>query len=484
MTVRTRFAPSPTGSLHVGNARIAVLNWLFARHHGGAFLLRIEDTDADRTVPGAEAEIRADLEWLGLDWDEGPGVEGPNGEGPHAPYRQSERGAIYREHAERLVAAGRAFPCYCTPAELEARREAAIARGAPAHYDGACLRLTARDVARFEREGRRPALRFRAPNEGTIRVEDAVRGTIRVEATEIGDFIIVRSDGLPTYNFAVVVDDAAMRVTHVIRGAGHLSNTPRQVVLYEALGVAPPIFAHVPSVLGPDRQKLSKRHGARPLAAYRREGYPPDALINYLSLLAWSSPSGDEFLQRERLLNEVSLERIGTADVVFDPVKLRWLASKHIERLAAPDLVEAVSPFVDRERFPLADDVLPTAIEAVRTHLSTFSDINDHLDAFIPTLDEAGVAARDALRERPEARTVLEAVHDRIAALDTWSPEAIDAAIRSGGAETGMRGRALFEPLRIALTGRPHGPPLPAVAFVLGRGPVLDLLTAALRPRD
>src|SRR5690606_5050960 len=365
-TVRTRFAPSPSGSLHVGNARTAVLNWLFARHHGGAFILRVEDTDRERTVPGAEAAILEDLRWLGLEWDEGPGVEGPDEEGPYAPYRQSERGPIYREHADRLLEAGLAYPCFCTPEELGQKRLAAIARGEPARYDGACLRLTRAEIARYEREGRRPAIRFRTPVEGEVVIHDAVRGVVRVASAEIGDFIILRPDGVATYNFAVVVDDALMRITHVIRGVGHLSNTPRQAVLFDALGFERPIFAHTPTVLGPDRQKLSKRHGAKPLADYRREGYHPDALVNYLSLLGWSSPSGEEFLTRDRLINEISLDRIGAADVVFDPVKLRWLSSKHIERLPLSELAAAVDPFIDRERFPLAEDVVPVAVEAVR----------------------------------------------------------------------------------------------------------------------
>ncbi|HEX7120449.1 MAG TPA: glutamate--tRNA ligase [Longimicrobiales bacterium] len=477
--VRTRFAPSPTGSLHVGNARMAVLNWLFARHHDGAFVLRIEDTDRERLVAGAEAGILEDLRWLGLDWDEGPGVEGPAGEGPHAPYRQSERGAIYRDHAQRLVDAGLAYPCYCTPEEIEAAREAAIARGEKPHYAGTCRRLTRDDVARHTRAGRRPALRFRVPTEGEIVVHDVVRGAVRFDASDVGDFIVLRSDGMPTYNFAVVVDDALMEITHVIRGVGHLSNTPRQLLLYEALGFPVPTFAHAPTVLGPDRQKLSKRHGAKALADYRREGWHPDAIVNYLSLLGWSSPSGDEFLLRQRLVTEISLERIRATDVVFDPDKLRWLSSKHIERMSTAELADALDGFIDRERYPLAEDALPVVVEAVRSHLSTLSEINDHLDPFVPTLDAEGAARRDALRGDDGARRVLRAVRARLARLDAWDDAAIDAAVREAGREVGARGRALFEPLRIALTGREHGPPLAKVAVVLGRASVLDLLDAA-----
>src|SRR5690606_36351721 len=443
-------------------------------------ILRIEDTDRERTVPGSEASILEDLRWLGLDWDEGPGVEGPAGEGPHAPYRQSERGAIYRDHARKLVDAGLAYPCYCTPEEIEAAREAAIARGERPQYAGTCLRLTRDQIARYEREGRRPALRFRTPSEGKIVVHDVVRGEVAFDAAEVGDFILLRSDGMPTYNFAVVVDDALMEITHVIRGVGHLSNTPRQVLLYEALGYTPPVFVHAPTVLGPDRQKLSKRHGAKALADYRREGYHPDAVVNYLSLLGWSSPSGDEFLTRERLINEISLERIGQADVVFDPGKLRWLSARHIERMPLPELVDAVSEYVDRERFPLGDDVLPAAVAAVRTHLSTFSDINEHLAPFVSPLDDAGRAARDAALAAPEARSVIEAARRRLGELEPWDEGTVGEAVRAVGREVGTSGRRLYEPLRLALIGQPHGPPLAATAFVLGRAVTLQRLDEAL----
>lgn len=482
--VRTRFAPSPTGSLHVGNARIAVLNWLFARHHDGSFVLRIEDTDEARTVPGAESELLDDLLWLGLDWAEGPGVEGPDEEGPFGPYRQSERGGLYRDHVERLVEAGHAFRCYCSAEELERKRQAAIARGEPPHYDGACRGLTDGEAARMEREGRTPAVRFRVPDDGMVVVHDVVRGEVTFDAAELGDFIILRSDGLPTYNLAVVVDDALMRITHVIRGAGHLSNTPRQVLLYRALGHEPPVFAHAPMVLGPDRRKLSKRHGATAVTEYRRRGYHPDAVLNYLSLLGWSSPSGDEFLLRSRLINEISLDRIGAADVVFDEQKLRWLSSKHIARLPIETLAERVEAFVDRERHPISDEALPAALDAVRSHLSSYAEVNDHLEPFVPTLDGAGAAARDRMKADADAQAVIREVRRALAALESWEQEAIDAAVRSAGGTVGARGRSLFTPLRTALTGREHGPPLAAVVYVQGRQAVLHLLDAAMPDPD
>lgn len=474
--VRTRFAPSPTGQLHVGNARLAVLNWLFARKHGGAFVLRIEDTDEERTAAGSEAQILDDLAWLGLAWD-----EGPDRGGPHAPYRQSERLSLYHDHARRLADAGLAYPCYCTPEELEERRQAALARGEPPHYDGTCRRLTREDAARLEREGRRAALRFRVQEDGDVAFHDVIRGDVRVHASDIGDFIVLRADGLPTYNFAVVVDDARMEITHVIRGVGHLSNTPRQVLLFEAFGYALPVFAHVPQVLGPDRQKLSKRHGAKPVAEYRREGYHPDALANYLSLLAWSSPTGEEVLGREQLVDEVSLERIGSADVVFDPVKLHWLSAKHIEAMPLGELVEAVSAHLDRERFPIPDEALPVAVKAVRSHLGAFSEINEQAAPFTGMLDAAGIAARDALRGDEAAQAVLRAAIEALAAVpEPWRAEELAAALKAIGAEAGARGRALYQPLRVALTGAEHGPPLVAVLEVVGRAATLRLLREAV----
>ncbi len=478
--VRTRFAPSPTGSLHVGNARIAILNWLFARQNDGVFVLRIEDTDVERNVPGADQEMLQDLRWLGLFWDEGPGQGSGGGEHP-VPYRQSDRLGYYAEYAEWLIAAGAAYRCYCTVEELAERREAALASGRQPHYDRTCADLAPERETRLREQGREPAVRFRVEGQGPVRVHDLVRGVVEVDRTELGDFVILRSDGRPTYNFAAVVDDLLMDITHVIRGAAHLSNTPRQVLLYESIGHRPPLFAHVPMVLGEDRQKLSKRHGARPLSDYRAEGFHPDAIVNYLSLLSWSTPSGEEFLSRERLIQEIDLERIGVADAVFDPGKLRWLSARHIDAMPLDALVAAVSPFIDRSRFPLSDDLLPTIVEAARSHLTTFSEIDEQLERFF-AVDGPSPEATQALRGDPVARAVLLETASAFAELADWRADAIDAAIRQAGRRAGARGRSLFLPLRLALTGDEHGPPLPALLAVLGRERTLRLLGDAAAP--
>jgi nondiscriminating glutamyl-tRNA synthetase len=471
--IRTRFAPSPTGSLHVGNARLAVLNWLFARHSNGSFVLRIEDTDDERNQEGSEAQILEDLSWLGLKWDEGPVG---NGEvGSYGPYRQSERTSLYQEQARLLLQRRHAFNCYCTDEELEARREAAIARGESATYDGTCLRRSPEEIAQLVAQGRVPAIRFHVPEGDDVVVEDVVRGSVHFPRADIGDFILLRSDGQPTYNFAVVVDDIMMQMTHVVRGVGHLSNTPRQVLLYEAFDAAKPVFAHVPQVLGPDRQKLSKRHGARALADYRREGYHPDGLVNYLSLLSWSSPSGEEVLTREQLVAEITLERIGAADVVFDPAKLEFLSMKHIERMAIEDLVRAVEPYVDRERFAFSEHQLAVAVKAVRTHLVAFSRINEFLAPFVP-IESVPV---EALRQRESSVKVLEAAREALSSV-TWDVGAIADAIKTAGKQAGASGKALYEPIRLALTGEEHGSPLNAIIYVQGRDAVLQALDRAL----
>jgi glutamyl-tRNA synthetase len=474
--VRTRFAPSPTGALHVGNARVAVLNWLLARREQGAFILRIEDTDLERNVAGAEAGICADLAWLGLEWDEGPACGSYAERGASGPYRQTERGELYRQFAAKLASEDHLYACFCSDAQLAADRTAALARGANPHYVGRCRLLATADAEARTSAGEPSALRFRVPDAHEIIVRDTARGEIRVRSAEVGDFIVLRSDGQPTYNFAVVVDDVTMRISHVIRGAGHLSNTPRQVLLYEALGVEPPVFAHVPTVLGPDRQKLSKRHGATSVDEYRKQGFHPDAVVNYLSLLSWSSPSGEEILTRERLVNEVSLERIGVADVVFDVEKLRFLSARHIALMPLDALVASVRPFLDSARFTLDATQLPVAVGAVRSHLVTFADINEQLATLFAEGTEQFTPSEDE-------REVLRAARD-VLSTTAWEPEALAGALRTVSTRTGAKARRLYHPLRLAITRSGDGPPFVALLLLRGRERVLAALanTLATRP--
>jgi nondiscriminating glutamyl-tRNA synthetase len=452
--MRFRFAPSPTGQLHVGGARTAILNWLLARHHGGAFVVRVEDTDLERNVAEAERVILDDLRWLGLDWDEGPDAGGAFG-----PYRQSEREELHAAAVGALLQRGAAYVCTCPPASERSDRCACAERPGGPIVPGA-------------------AVRFLVP-EREVRVQDLVRGEVVFPAGSVEDFVILRGTGTATYNLAAVVDDAAMGITDVIRGTDHLVNTPKQVLLYEALGYELPRFAHIPLILGEDRQKLSKRHGATSVGEHRRLGYMPEALLNYLSLLSWSSPTGEEFLPRERLIEEVDLARVGASDAVFDPEKLRWLSGRYLQALPREELVERLRPFVGMERFGLTEELLPAAAEALRKRISILSEANARLATFLGPLSDEQREARAAVLRDPEAERVLRVVASRLDALPTWTEEAIDGAIRGAGEEAGARGKALFGPLRLALTGEEHGPELWRVAYLLGRGRTLRLLQGA-----
>lgn len=474
MTVRTRFAPSPTGELHPGNARIAVLNWLYARHCDGRFILRIEDTDVDRNLPGAEEEIMASLRRLGLNWDEGPDVGGD-----HGPYRQSERRAIYREYAERLLESGAAFLCYCSPEELETRKRAALESGQQPGYDGRCRDLSPADEDAFREQGVVPSMRFKVPDEQVI-VTDLVRGEIRFDSSEFSDFIILKSDGLPTYNFAVVVDDSSMEISHVIRGVGHLANTPRQVMLYHALGALPPVFVHVPHVLSPDGSPLSKRHGARSLREYLDAGYHPDALINYLSLLSWSSPSGDEVLSPKRLIDEIDLARIGASDVRLDPDKLEWLSGEYIRRMPVEELAGRLAEQLGAEAFPDRGEDRERIARAIQQRINTFGEAAGFLRQFYPPDPmEWDAEALENLRGAEVIR-LLEAVHGFLRRVDDWDGDTALAAIRAAGESVGAKGRALFMPVRASLTGSTRGPELVDVLAVQGKSTSLRVIEAAI----
>lgn len=472
MTVRTRFAPSPTGELHLGNARTAILNWLYARHEGGRFVLRIEDTDVERTVSGAEAEILRSLEWLGLDPD-----EGPHRGGPYAPYRQSERGAIYRDFAARLLERGAAFHCYCSPQVLDQKRKAALQRGESPRYDGSCRELTPSQERRFLDSGVLPSVRFRVRS-GSVRVRDLLKGELDFDGEEQGDFVVLKSNGLPTYNFAAVVDDLVMEISHVIRGIGHLANTPRQVLLYEALDAVPPTFVHIPHVLGPDSEPLSKRRGAPSLADCRREGYHPDAILNYLSLLSWSSPSGEEFLDRARLIREIDLRRIGARDAVLDPQKLRWMSGKHIQSMPRAELATRLAEYAGRAGASASPDDWLKIAEALRDRLAMFADVREYLPQFFPpeppTYD-AAVAAALAADGTPR---LLEAAADALERA-TWSKTDILEALQQVGRAQRVGGRALYRPIRLALTGREHGPELADILLIQGRDRALRILRRA-----
>ena len=473
--MRVRFAPSPTGQLHVGNARTALFNWLLARGSGGTFILRIEDTDVERSTHESEVAVLEDLRWLDLGWDEGPDVDGPRG-----PYRQSERLNLYHSYASELLAAGRAYHCFCSGAKLEAERQAALEAGRSTRYAGSCRRLTREEAdARLE-AGERAAIRFKVPEGRDVVFEDVVRGEVRFHTDVIGDPIIVRADGIPAYNFAVVVDDALMEITHVVRGEDHISNTPRQILMYEALGFTPPIFAHVSLVLGPDHSPLSKRHGATSVAEFRSKGYLPEALVNYLALIGWSPRHGDdaaELQPKEELARRFTLEAVGHSAGVFDEEKLAW-ANRHYLKIADPRRIATlVSPYFERAGLRLAPDARGLDFLASVMPIATGSvDRLDQVPARLWFLfDYSAAAAFEDPRVRAEmsaegSRAVVSALAAELAQAPRLDRDTFRAMANAVKAKTGQKSKALFHPIRVALTGRTEGPELDLAVPAIDRG--------------
>lgn len=467
--VRVRFAPSPTGQLHVGNVRTALFNWLLARRAGGAFILRIEDTDAERSTAASERSILDDMRWLGLTWDEGPDVGGPVG-----PYRQSERSERYRAALDQLFAAGRAYRCFCAPADLEAERQASLAAGLPPKYSGRCRGLAPAEVQARLEAGASAAVRFVIPPARDVTFRDIVRGDVTVSTDIISDPVIVRSDGSPAYNFAVVVDDAEMRVTHVVRGEDHISNTPRQILLYEALGLTAPQFAHLSMVLGPDHAPLSKRHGATSVIEFRDRGYLPEALVNYLALLGWSPGDNEELLPLDQMAERFDLSAVSHSAAVFDTAKLSWV-NRHYMKLAEPErLAELASVYLvnaghlqgtTAESLGYIGSLLPIIVGSV----DRLDEVPERL-AFLFTW-RASVAAA-LVAEEPDGWTVVRAFADAIGDEPMLDREAFRAAAARARQICGLKGKALFHPLRVALTAAASGPELDLAVPAIDRGAV------------
>lgn len=462
-----------------------MFNHLFTRHFGGDLIIRIEDTDDERNVSGATEQILEDLAWAGIEWQEGPDVGGACG-----PYRQSERMERYRTRAHELLESGKVYPCFCEDPMAtggsdgsqgaETAGETAggwVTRdGAPrAGCPGGCAGLPSAELNAREARGDAYVLRFPVPRDREIVFRDEVRGEVRVQGHDLGDFVILRADGRPTYNFAVVVDDIDMRITHVIRGAGHVSNTPRQILLFEALGAEAPIFAHLPMILGKDRKKLSKRDGAQGMETFRGEGFPPEGVVNYLSLLGWSPGDDREVMTPDELIAAMTLDRVGASDAIFDPDKLLWICSQHLAQLPLEVLVERVDPWVDRARFPDVDAALPLAVAAIRTRLHTLADINAGLEILYPA-DETLADGRAAVDES-DAWGVVLAVRRALTALVDWEAGSIGQTIRDAGKAVGVRGPLLFHPVRLALCGARSGPDLGLILMALGRQEALRRLT-------
>ena len=504
-SVRTRIPPSPTGYLHVGNAWAAFFNWLFARRHGGQVVLRIEDTDPARSSPEYERAIYEDLRWLGIDWDEGPDVGGPYG-----PYRQSQRGHLYREAAQALLRSGAAYPCYCTPEEIEQERERAHAEGRPYRYSRRCQGRSPAEVEALEAQGRKPALRldlrrFHDPRLATpdgwlqvregeeggrlyVVVRDLIRGEVAFALDELDDFIVVRSDGTALYNFANVVDDHGMRITHVLRAVEHLSNTPRQVLLYRALGWEPPHFAHLPVLVGPDRRKLSKRHGDAALREYREELYLPEALRNFFALMAWYPEDGRELFSTEELVRRFDLSQVGRASPVFDRQKLLWMNGEYMRKALREDpdrVVDLVADYLARHgllQAPVGPEdraYVRRVVEVLGERLKEGQDVLRYGDFFFLDLPRYEPQAVEAHLRGPEAVGVLDLARQVVEAVEPFRADALEAALRAAVAQRGLTMRAVVHPVRVALTGKTVGPGLFELMEVLGRERVLRRLQHA-----
>jgi glutamyl-tRNA synthetase len=486
---RVRIAPSPTGPLHIGTARTALFNYLHARHVGGTFILRLEDTDVARSTIEFEKDILDALHWLGLEWDEGPEVAGEPARGPHAPYRQMERLPSYAAAAQRLLADDLAYPCFCTPEELDADRKAQEAAKQPPRYVGRCAKLTPDERRAREAEGRRGALRFRV-GEGLVGFDDVVRGHVEFDVSNLGgDFVIVRGDGTPLYHFTVVVDDAAMEITDVIRGEDHLSNTPKHILLFRALGYDVPRFAHLPLILNADRTKMSKRKSQTAVDAYINEGFIPEAFVNYLALLGWATGTEEEVLSLDEIVERFDIGEVHKGGAVFDRERLEWLNGQWIRRLDADDLIDRLRPFVQKDldggridRMP-TDEEIRALLPVIQERLPTLSAIGD-LVGFL-WVDEIDPDPAELVPKRWDPATTVEglgAARETIAAVGAVAFEAdeLEPPLRALAEARGWKAGDLFMAIRVAVTGRSATPPLFDTLVALGRERALARLDRAI----
>jgi len=474
--VRVRFAPSPTGLLHVGNARTAIFNYIFAKQSQGRLVLRIEDTDVERSTDASMDQIMEDLRWLGICWDEGPDCNGPYG-----PYRQSLRLSVYRKYIEQLYEDGKVYKCYCSTERLEALRKDQLSKGRMPRYDGRCLSLSQEEISRMESEGLQPVLRYRV-GKGPVLFEDLVHGRMSFDQQGIGDFVVVRSGGMPAYNFVCVIDDHLMEITHVIRGEDHLSNTPRQILIYQALGWSPPNFGHHPLILGPDRSPLSKRHGATAVSQYREEGFLPEALLNYLVLLGWTPPSGEEILSMENIIRDFSIPEISRSAPVYTRKKLEWLNTSYIRSKEESRLSEMLLPYLQKAGLSqdLRDhDRLNRISRVLKDNLVILSEVNEYLGIFY---DEK-FSFEDGVKEILSGSEGQETLRKILGALEELPEGALEdwpsfwSKMEIG---TGMKGKKLFAPFRAGITGKTKGPQLADIVPLIGRERMIKRLKMAL----
>jgi glutamyl-tRNA synthetase len=466
--IRVRFAPSPTGYLHIGGARTALFNWLYARHYSGKFILRIEDTDKLRSTPEAVKAILDGMKWLGLDWD-----EGPESDGEYGPYYQMQRLDIYRQYMEKLLADGKAYQCYCTAEELEERRKKQLADGGNALYDRKCLHLSDSEKKRFEIEGRKPTVRLKMPGNQII-VDDLIKGRMEFDSKLLTDYVIVKSDGIPTYNFAVVIDDILMKISLVMRGDDHISNTPKQIVIYQALGIPAPDFAHIPMIMGPDNTRLSKRHGATSVMEYKKMGFLPEALVNYIAHLGWSSGTNQELFSINELIKGFTLDKVSSHSAIFDMEKLNWFNGEYLKVMPEEKYVKMLLPYlqesgligtsVNDEQF----NWLKKVVSLMKSRVRNFRQFIEYADYFFTDNFKIEADSKKVL-EQEGVKETLNELAKRLEGLAEWSEESIEQAVRDIANEMNLKGKQIIHPTRVSLSGKKIGPSLFALMEVLGK---------------
>lgn len=483
MTVRVRFAPSPTGFLHIGSVRTALYNWLFARHNKGRFILRIEDTDEVRSTDESLNAILEGMRWLGLEWDEGPEIGGDYG-----PYFQMQRLDIYTKYAEQLIKEDKAYCCYCTPEELATRREEAVKQKRPPKYDGRCRKLTEDKKKEYEKQGRKHVVRFKMPASGKTKINDLVRGAIEFDNAVLDDFVLLKSNGTPIYNFANVIDDSLMQISHIIRGDDHISNTPRQIVLYEALGFKLPEFAHVPMIHGADGGRLSKRHGATAVSQYHEEGYLPESLRNYLALLGWSTSDSQQIFSLEEMIEKFSLDGCGKSAAVFDAQKLVWMNGEYIRKIDIDRLVELSVPYLEKAgllKRPIRYESLKKIIALEQEKMKLISDVPKLVDFFLLDDVEFDEKAVNKVLKKDHVLNVLEVMKERLTDLNDkdFKAEQLEKLTRDTVEELNLKAGQVFHPVRVSVSGRTTGPGLFEMMEVLGKEKVLVRIERTLREK-
>ena len=479
--VRVRFAPSPTGYLHIGNARTALFNYLFARANHGKFILRVEDTDIARSREIYFKRILEDLKWLHLDWDEGPDIGGPYG-----PYRQSERLKVYRKFADKLIKEKKAYPCFCSDKELKKRKEEALRKGLPPKYDNRCRGLTNSEIESFKKIGKKSALRFKIPEKNLV-VNDLIKGRVNFDTSLIADFVIMKSSGTPSFNFAVVSDDYTMKISHVIRGEDHLSNTPKHILLFKALGANPPEFAHTSLTTAQKGERLSKRAGAVSIARYRELGYLPEAMINYLALLGWAPDGNKEVASLDDMLKQFKIEKLSRSSEAFDPDKLDWMSGIYIRNADLDRLTRLAIPYLTAKKFIKKDkadkkfDEIKNIVAVVRDHLNRISQITDYTKIFFTEKIKLRDKKLKGILETSDAKSVLKSFLESIKKLQTLNEENFALLIKDVERGTSLKGKNLYQPLRIAITGELHGPELRLICPILGKDKCISRIKQALR---